>query len=74
VFVPYFPLRGTGGGALTEIAERRGATQAQVALAWLLKRSSAILPIPGSLSIVHVKENLASPDVELSDAEFEALL
>jgi aryl-alcohol dehydrogenase-like predicted oxidoreductase len=74
VFVPYFPLRGTGGGALTEIAERRGATQAQVALAWLLKRSPAILPIPGSLSIEHVKENLAAPDLKLSDAEFDALL
>jgi aryl-alcohol dehydrogenase-like predicted oxidoreductase len=74
VFVAYFPLRGTGGGALAEIAERRGATQAQVALAWLLKRSPAILPIPGSLSIEHVKENLAASDLELSDAEFDALL
>jgi pyridoxine 4-dehydrogenase len=74
VFVPYFPLRGTGGGALAEIAERRGATQAQVALAWLLKRSPAILPIPGSLSIEHVKENLAAPDLELGHAEFDALL
>jgi pyridoxine 4-dehydrogenase len=72
--VPYFPLRGTGCGALAEIAERRGATQAQVALAWLLKRSPAILPIPGSLSIEHVKENLAAPDLDLSDAEFDLLL
>jgi pyridoxine 4-dehydrogenase len=74
VFVPYFPLRGTGGGALAEIVTRRDATQAQVALAWLLKRSPALLPIPGSLSIEHVKENLAAPDLELSDAEFDALL
>jgi pyridoxine 4-dehydrogenase len=74
VFVAYFPLRGTGGGALAEIAERRGATEAQVALAWLLKRSPAILPIPGSLSIEHVKENLTAQGLELSDAEFEALL
>jgi pyridoxine 4-dehydrogenase len=73
VFVPYFPLRRTGGSALAEIAERRGATQAQVALAWLLRRSPAILPIPGSLSIEHVKENLAAPDFELGDAEFDAL-
>ena len=73
-FVAYFPLRGTGGGALAEVAERRGATQAQVALAWLVKRSPMILPIPGSLSIEHVKENLAAPDLELSDAEFDALL
>jgi aryl-alcohol dehydrogenase-like predicted oxidoreductase len=74
VFVAYFPLRGTGGGALAEIAERRGATEAQVALAWLLKRSPAILPIPGSLSIEHVKENLTAQGLELSDAEFEDLL
>jgi pyridoxine 4-dehydrogenase len=74
VFVPYFPLRGTGGGAFAEIADRRGATQAQVALAWLLRRSPAILPIPGSLSIEHVKENLAAPDLELGDADFDALL
>jgi aryl-alcohol dehydrogenase-like predicted oxidoreductase len=57
-----------------EIAERRDATEAQVALAWLLKRSPAILPIPGSLSLEHVKENLAAPGVALSDAEFGALL
>ena len=74
VFVAYFPLRGTGAGALAEIAERRGATEAQVALAWLLKRSPAILPIPGSLSIVQVKENLAAQELALSDAELEALL
>jgi pyridoxine 4-dehydrogenase len=72
--VPCFPLRGTGSGVLAEIAERRGATQAQVALAWLLKRSPTVLPIPGSLSIEHVKENLAAPDLELTDAEFDALL
>ena len=74
VFVAYFPLRGTGGGALAEIATRRGVTQAQVALAWLLKRSPAILPIPGSLSMEHVKENLAAPKIALSDAEFDALM
>jgi len=73
VFVPYFPLRDTGGGALAEIAERRGVTEAQVALAWLLKRSPAIVPIPGSLSIEHVQENLAARKLALSDAEFDAL-
>jgi aryl-alcohol dehydrogenase-like predicted oxidoreductase len=73
VFVPYFPLRDTGGGALAEIAERRGVTEAQVALAWLLKRSPAIVPIPGSLSIEHVRENLAARKLALSDAEFDAL-
>jgi len=46
VFVPYFPLRGDGGRALAEIAERHNATRAQVALAWLVKRSPTTLPIP----------------------------
>ena len=67
-------LRCTGGGVLGEIARRRGASDAQVALAWLLMRSPAILPIPGSLSLEHVKENLAAPELALSDDEFDALL
>jgi aryl-alcohol dehydrogenase-like predicted oxidoreductase len=73
VFVPFFPLRGDGGPALADIAERRGATRAQITLAWLLKRSPAMLPIPGTLSLDHVRENLAALDIELSDAEFDAL-
>jgi pyridoxine 4-dehydrogenase len=72
VFVPYFPLRG-GGAALAKIAERHGATPAQITLAWLLRRSPTTLPIPGTLSLAHLKENLAALDIELSDAEFEAL-
>jgi pyridoxine 4-dehydrogenase len=74
VFVPYFPLRGVGGRALVEIADRHGATEAQIALAWLLKRSPTTLPIPGTLSVEHLKDNLAALDVELSDADFQALL
>jgi pyridoxine 4-dehydrogenase len=74
VFVPYFPLRGDGGPALTEIAERRGATPAQITLAWLLRRSPAMLPIPGTLSLEHVKENLGALEIELTDDEFQALL
>jgi pyridoxine 4-dehydrogenase len=73
-FVPYFPLRGDGGPALAEIAERRGATPAQIALAWLLKRSPATLPIPGTLSLEHLRENLAALEIELTDDEFQALL
>jgi pyridoxine 4-dehydrogenase len=73
VFVPYFPLRGDGGPALAEIAERHHATPSQVALAWLLRRSPTTLPIPGSLSLTHVRENLATLEIELTDAEFEAL-
>ena len=73
VFVPFFPLRGIGGRGLAETAARHGATTAQVALAWLLKRSPTMLPIPGTLSLQHLKENLAALELELSDAEFEAL-
>jgi aryl-alcohol dehydrogenase-like predicted oxidoreductase len=71
--VPYFPLRGVEGPALTEIAERHGATPSQIALAWLLKRSPAMLPIPGTLSLEHLRENLAALELELSDDEFQAL-
>jgi pyridoxine 4-dehydrogenase len=73
VFVPYFPLRGDGGPALREIAERHSAAPAQVTLAWLLRRSPAMVPIPGTLSLEHLKENLAALEIELSDDEFEAL-
>jgi pyridoxine 4-dehydrogenase len=74
VFVPYFPLRGDGGRPLDEIAGRQGATPAQITLAWLLRRSPTILPIPGTLSLEHLKENLAALEIELTDAEFQALL
>jgi pyridoxine 4-dehydrogenase len=73
VFVPYFPLRGDGGPALREIAERHGATPQQITLAWLLGRSPAMLPIPGTLSLEHLKENLAALELELSGEELEAL-
>jgi pyridoxine 4-dehydrogenase len=73
VFVPFTPLKGDGGRRLAEIAEQRGATPSQVTLAWLLRRSPAMLPIPGTLSLDHLKENLAALELELSDAEFEAL-
>jgi pyridoxine 4-dehydrogenase len=73
VFVPFFPLRGDGGPALAEIAERRGATPVQITLAWLLKRSPVMFPIPGTLSLEHLKENVAALQIELTDAEFEAL-
>jgi aryl-alcohol dehydrogenase-like predicted oxidoreductase len=73
VFVPFYPLRGGGGRALAEIADRHGATPAQIALAWLLKRSPAMLPIPGTLSLEHLKQNLAALEIELSDDAFQAL-
>ena len=73
VFVPYFPLRADRGRQLEEIAERHGATSAQIALAWLLRRSPTMLPIPGTLSLEHLKENLGALEIELSDDEFDAL-
>jgi pyridoxine 4-dehydrogenase len=73
VFVPFFPLRGDGGGALADIARRHRATLPQIALAWLLRRSPAMLPIPGTLSLDHLKDNLAALNIELTDAEFEML-
>jgi pyridoxine 4-dehydrogenase len=73
VFVPFFPLRGVGSRQLSEIADRRGTSPAQIALAWLLRRSPTTLPIPGTLSLEHLKENLGALEIELSDAEFEAL-
>jgi pyridoxine 4-dehydrogenase len=73
VFVPYFPLRADGGEAVAQIAQRHGATPAQIVLAWLLRRSPTTLPIPGTLSLEHVKEDLAALEIELGDEEFEAL-
>lgn len=73
VFVPFFPLRAGRGRTLEEIAARHGATPQQITLAWLLRRSPAMLPIPGTLSLEHLKENLAALKIELTDAEFQAL-
>jgi aryl-alcohol dehydrogenase-like predicted oxidoreductase len=73
VFLPYFPLRGVQSPALDDIAHRRGATTSQIALAWLLRRSPAMLPIPGTLSLDHARENLGALDIELRDEEYDAL-
>jgi len=73
VFVPFFPLRGGGGRPLAEIARRYGATEAQITLAWLLRRSPTMLPIPGTLSLDHLKQNLAALEIELSESDFDAL-
>jgi pyridoxine 4-dehydrogenase len=73
IFVPYYPLKGNGPPALREIAQRHDATDHQIVLAWLLHRSPVTLPIPGTRSIDHARENLAALEIELSDDEFEAL-
>jgi len=72
-FVPFYPLHGAEGRALEEVARRKGATARQIALAWLLHRSPVILPIPGTLSLAHLEENLAASSVELSKADLAAL-
>jgi aryl-alcohol dehydrogenase-like predicted oxidoreductase len=72
-FVPYYPLKGDGPPALDGIARSHDATPAQIALAWLLRRSPVMLPIPGTRSIEHLRENLGALEIELADDEFEAL-
>ena len=62
-----------GHPALAEIAERHGVSESRVTLAWPLRRSPAMLPIPGTLSLEHLRDNLAALELELTDAEFEAL-
>ena len=76
VFVPWNPLlrgRIAESGPLAELASRRGVTPHQIALAWLLKRSRMILPIPGTLSEKHLKENLAAARLPLDASEIQAL-
>ncbi len=69
-YVPFFPLGGFStiqSDALAAIAEELGMSPLQVALAWLLRRSPNILLIPGTSSLVHLRENLAVAEIELSD-------
>ncbi len=76
-FIPWFPVAAgelaRPGGLLDEIARSHQATHAQLALAWLLRRSPVMLPIPGTGSIAHLEENCAAAQVQLSDEEYEAL-
>jgi pyridoxine 4-dehydrogenase len=76
-FIPWFPLA-TGklvgdGGPLTAIAERLDATPSQLALAWLLRRSPVMLPIPGTSSVDHLEDNLRGAELTLSDEDFAEL-
>jgi pyridoxine 4-dehydrogenase len=76
-FLPWFPL-GAGrlaaaGGALGAVARRHRATPAQVALAWLLRRSPVLVPIPGTSSVAHLEENLAASALRLTDDEVQLL-
>jgi pyridoxine 4-dehydrogenase len=76
-FIPWFPIAdgklSTRRGTVAAVAEALGATPAQVALAWLLRRSPVVLPIPGTSKVTHLEENCAASTVVLSDAQFDAL-
>jgi aryl-alcohol dehydrogenase-like predicted oxidoreductase len=76
-FIPWFPVAAGSlarpGGLLDELAAEHHATHAQLALAWLLRRSPVMLPIPGTSSVAHLEENCAAATVELTDEEYDAL-
>jgi aryl-alcohol dehydrogenase-like predicted oxidoreductase len=75
-YMPYFPLGGLGlleSTTLSAVAARVEATPMQVALAWLLQRSPNILPIPGTASLAHLRENLAAAALNLPSSEIELL-
>ena len=76
-FIPWYPLAAGSlakpGSVLTKIAEKLGATPSQVALAWVLKRSPVMLPIPGTSKPDHLAENVAAAGLTLSDEDFKAL-
>ena len=76
-FIPWYPLASgrlaEPGGPVDEAARAHDATSGQVALAWLLRRSPNMLPIPGTSSVEHLEENIAAGDLELSDEEFARL-
>jgi len=76
-FIPWFPIA-TGqlarpGGPLDDIARQLEASPAQLALAWLLRRSPVILPIPGTASVAHLEENAGAATLHLTDEQFTAL-
>ena len=75
-FIPWFPLgagRIAAGDAVQQIARKRDASPHQVALAWLLKRSPMMLPIPGTSSVAHLEENIRAASLHLTDEEYAAL-
>jgi aryl-alcohol dehydrogenase-like predicted oxidoreductase len=76
-FIPWFPLAAGAlarpGGLLDDVAGRLGASHGQVALAWLLRKSPVMLPIPGTGRVAHLEENVAAAALELPDEDFAAL-
>lgn len=77
-FIPWFPIASGElvqhpGGGLERLAKLKDATEAQIALAWLLKRSPVMIPIPGTSSVAHLEENICAASLELTDDEFALL-
>ncbi|WP_327089466.1 aldo/keto reductase [Nonomuraea sp. NBC_01738] len=76
-FFPFFPIavgeHASAGGPLATTAAELGATTAQVSLAWLLRRSPTMVPIPGTSSVTHLAENLKAREVTLTDRQFADL-
>jgi pyridoxine 4-dehydrogenase len=76
-FIPWFPLAAGSlakpGSILASIAKAHHAAPSQIALAWVLKRSPNMLPIPGTSKVAHLEENVAAVNIQLSDEEFAAL-
>ncbi|HYO79642.1 MAG TPA: aldo/keto reductase, partial [Thermoanaerobaculia bacterium] len=76
-FIPWYPLAvgklAQGDGPLARIADAHGAKPAQIALAWLLRRSPVMLPIPGTSRVKHLEENMTAATITLTDDEFEEI-
>jgi pyridoxine 4-dehydrogenase len=76
-FIPWYPLAAGAlakdGSILDRIAKKHGAAPSQIALAWVLRRSPVMLPIPGTSKVKHLEENVAAVNIELSDDEFALL-
>jgi pyridoxine 4-dehydrogenase len=76
-FIPWFPLANgkliRPGSPLDKVANELGATASQVSLAWLLRRSPIMLPIPGTSSVAHAEENWAAGQVQLTDEQYQEL-
>jgi pyridoxine 4-dehydrogenase len=76
-FIPWFPVAAgqlaQPGGKLDAAAKKHGATVSQLSLAWLLHHSPVMLPIPGTSSVVHLEENIATAEVKLTDAEWKEI-
>jgi aryl-alcohol dehydrogenase-like predicted oxidoreductase len=76
-FIPWFPLAAgqlvKRGGALDRLARKHQATMSQVAIAWLLHRSPAMLPIPGTSKVSHLEQNVAAAELQLDESEWQSL-